>query len=157
MDSIVFSEHQEGVKDEDLMAFQAKIGLRFPPKFKEFLKETNGGYPQDTLFTNEFVEINPETGEEHTQETDIDQFYSLAEIEFEYTEYREDGYIPAEFIPFAISSFGNLLLLYLGDTEEYGSVFFANHDLFDTKTGTYSISKVSPSFLMFISELHSDS
>lgn len=155
MDSIIFSERQEGVKDEELMGFQEKTNLRFPPEFKDFLKETNGGYPQETLFTNDFIEIDPETGEEHIQGTDIDQFYSLEEIEFDYTDYSEDGYIPADYIPFAISSFGNLLLLYLGDTEEYGSVCFANHDLFDAKKGTYTISKVSPSFSAFIRELHS--
>ena len=155
MDSIIFSECQEGVKDEELVAFQEKTNLRFPPAFEKFLKETNGGYPQGTLFTNEFVEIDPETGEEHVQGTDVDQFYSLEEIEFDYFDYSEDGYIPADYIPFAISSFGNLLLLYLGDTEGYGSVCFANHDLFDTKKGTFTISKVSTSFSAFISELHS--
>ena len=136
------------------MAFQEKMNLRFPREFKEFLKKANGGYPQGMLFTNTFVEIVPETGEAHIQGTDVDLFYSLAEIEEDYTDYREDGYIPAAFVPFALSSFGSLLLLYLEDTEEYGSVWFANHELFDAKKGTYTISKVAPSFSAFISELH---
>lgn len=155
MDSIRFSKCREGVTDEDLMAFQEKMNLRFPREFQAFLKKANGGYPQGMLFTNTFVETDPVTGEEHVQGTDVDVFYSLAEIEEDYTDYSEDGYIPAGFVPFALSSFGSLLLLDLEDTEEYGSIWFANHNLFDAKKGTYTISKVAPSFSAFISELHS--
>lgn len=148
------TREEQVIEEKAIQEFEKRINYTIPDDFKSFLHEVNGGDPKGVLFTHDFIEIDPINGEPHNQGTDIDQFYSLEEIEFDYYDYLEDDYIPSTFIPFAISSFGNLLLLYLGDTEDYGGVYFANHDLFDSKTNQYVISKVSSSFSEFIQELY---
>ena len=99
--------------------------------------ETNGGNPIGEIYTQPFDEVEPKTNERHTQETDVETFFSFNEIKFEYGDVLDEGYIPSEYVPLARSSFGNLFLIRLDDSDDYGSVYFSNHDLFDRHLITY--------------------
>ncbi len=142
-----------GVEEEKIHEFEGKIHKKFPGDSRTFLQKRNGGHPKEMLVTPSFEEINPDNNEHYMQGTDIDQFLSLKEIEFTYNDFLDDGYIPNNFVPFAVSSFGNYLLLNLEMSDDYGAVFFSDHDLFDSKKEQYTISKVSSSFSEFINQL----
>ena len=108
-------------------------------------------YPREELFTHPFIEINPNTNIEFVQETDVEKFFSLNEMEFEYGDIVDEDYISEEYVPFARTSFGNLLLIRLDESEFNGNIYFSNHDLFNSKKNKFTISKaVSYTHLKYI-------
>ncbi len=54
-------------------------------------------------------------------------------MEFEYGDIVDEDYISEEYVPFARTSFGNLLLIRLDESEFNGNIYFSNHDLFNSK------------------------
>lgn len=154
MKDILLENTDDKIELSDVQKFEKEINMVFPDDFKSFFLRTNGGYPSEMLFTRSFDEINPNTSEVYEQGTDVEQFLSLNEMKFEYGDIVDEGYIPAEYVPFARTSFGNLLLVRLDSTEYYGNICFANHDLFDTKNNQFAISKICSSFTEFINSLY---
>lgn len=154
MDNIILTESDANVSMEEICAFEGEIGILLPDDFKSFLVQNNGGYPSEELYTPSFNEFNPNTGQNFEQGTDVEQFLSLNEIKFEYGDIVDEGYIPSTYIPFARTSFGNLLLIRLDSTEYNGNICFANHDLFDEKNNRFTISKISDSFSLFLNSLY---
>ena len=141
------------INEKDIQEFEKECNVKFPQYFVSFLLETNGGYPIGEIYTQPFDEIASKTNEKYTQETDVELFFSLNEIKFEYGDVLDEGYIPSEYVPLARSSFGNLFLIRLDDSDNYGSVYFSNHDLFDEEKNRITISKVADSFSAFIESL----
>jgi len=142
MKEIYLDESEEKLTVDEIQSFEKKIGKIFPNDFKKFLLKSNGGYPREELFTHPFIEINPNTNIEFVQETDVEKFFSLNEMEFEYGDIVDEDYISEEYVPFARTSFGNLLLIRLDE-------------LFNSKKNKFTISKVCNSFNEFIDSLYS--
>ncbi len=46
------------------------------------------------------------------------------------------------------------LLIYVDSVQEYGNIYFANHDLFDCVNHCFTISKVANSFSEFVASLY---
>ena len=82
MKEIYLDESEEKLTVDEIQSFEKKIGKIFPNDFKKFLLKSNGGYPREELFTHPFIEINPNTNIEFVQETDVEKFFSLNEIDF---------------------------------------------------------------------------
>lgn len=141
------------INEKDIQEFEKECNVKFPQDFVSFLLETNGGNPIGEIYTQPFDEVEPKTNERHTQETDVETFFSFNEIKFEYGDVLDEGYIPSEYVPLARSSFGNLFLIRLDNSDDYGSVYFSNHDLFDEEKNRITISKVADSFSAFIESL----
>lgn len=135
---------------QDIEAFEENASVSIPDDYKEFLLKSNGGYPVKITFTPDFPEADPVTGEVHRQSTDVEYFFSLNEIAFEYEDMLDDEYIPSKYIPIARTSFGSLILI----CTETNGVYFANHNLFDTVNERFAISKISDSFSLFVDMLH---
>ena len=155
MKEIYLDESEEKLTVDEIQSFEKKIGKIFPNDFKKFLLKSNGGYPREELFTHPFIKINPNTNIEFVQETDVEKFFSLNEMEFEYGDIVDEDYISEEYVPFARTSFGNLLLIRLDESEFNGNIYFSNHDLFNSKKNKFTISKVCNSFNEFIDSLYS--
>ena len=92
------------------------------------------------------------TQSKYLQSTNVDKFYSLAEIEEEFFDNKEDPVFPLDYIPIAYDSCGNIILLKARKGEAYGNIFFANHELYDEK-GFYVITQIACSFNEFIQKL----
>lgn len=135
---------------QDIKAFEESVGVILPDDYKEFLLKNNGGYPVKITFTPDFSESDPITGKIHRQSTDVEYFFSLNEVAFEYEDMLDDEYIPSKYIPISRTSFGNLILI----CTETNGVYFANHDLFDTVNQQFTISKISDSFSLFMDMLY---
>ena len=135
---------------QDIKAFEENVGVILPDDYKEFLLKNNGGYPVKITFTPDFSESDPITGKIHRQCTDVEYFFSLNEVAFEYEDMLDDEYIPSKYIPISRTSFGNLILI----STETNGVYFANHDLFDTINQQFTISKISNSFSLFMDMLY---
>lgn len=154
MSIVTLRDIGEKIDALEINAFEKQFGKELPEEYKEFLIKNNGGYPIEIMFTPDFIEINPLTLEEKKQGTNVERFFSLNEVTFEYEDMLDENYIPPEYIPFARTSFGNLLLIYTGSAKEYGSIYFANHDLFDSNNNRFTISKITDSFSEFIDSLY---
>ena len=92
------------------------------------------------------------TQSKYLQSTNVDKFYSLAEIEEEIFDNKEDPVFPLDYIPIAYDSCGNIILLNAKKGEAYGNIFFANHELYD-ENGFYVITQIACSFNEFIQKL----
>ena len=135
---------------QDIEVFEENAGVSLPDDYKEFLLKNNGGYPVKLTFTPDFSEADPITCETHRQSTDVEYFFPLNEIAFEYEDMLDDEYIPSKYIPISRTSFGNLILI----CTETNGVYFANHDLFDTVNEHFTISKIADSFSLFMDMLY---
>ncbi len=154
MSTIVLRNVGDKVDILDIERFEKQFARKLPTEYKDFLIKNNGGYPTELLFTPDFFEVNPMTLEKHRQGTDVERFLSLNEISFEYEDILDENYIPPYYVPFARTSFGNLLLLCVDVEKDYGSVHFSNHDLFDTNNNRFAISKIADSFAEFMELLY---
>ncbi len=151
---VVLSNISEKINNSEINAFEKQFEIELPKDYKEFLINNNGGYPTELLLTPEFEEVDPTTLESRGQAINVERFFSLNEIAFEYEDILDETYIPAEYIPFANTAFGNLILIYVGSKKDYGSIYFSNHDLFDENNDCFTLSKISNSFSEFIDSLY---
>ena len=138
----------------DLSNLENDLGMELPSDYKKFLLKDNGGYVSEFLCTPNFIEVDPVTKKEYLQSTNVDKFYSLAEIEEEISDNKEDPVFSLDYVPFAYDSSGNIILLCAKKGEAYGNIFFANHELYD-ENGFYVITKIYCSFNDFIQSLSS--
>lgn len=156
MNIMGLEEVGEKITALDISEFEDNFNVKLPEDYKSFLLKNNGGYPSEIMFTPDFVEVDPVTKKENRQGTDVEEFLSLSDVSFEYGDILDEDYIPNEYIPFARTSFGSLLLIYVGSEKQYGGVYFANHDLYDSENDCFTISNISISFTEFINSLYVD-
>ena len=146
------TDSDKKINMEDLLNLENDLGLELPTEYKEFLLKNNGGYVSEFLCTPNFIEVDILTQSKYLQSINVDKFYSLAEIEEEIFDNKEDTVFPQEYIPIAYDSCGNIILLNAKKGEAYGNIFFANHELYD-ENGFYAITKIACSFNEFIRNL----
>jgi len=107
--------------DNIINIFEAKYSINFPDQYREFLRKYNGGNTPKSKF-----KINKIS-------SDIKGFYGLGDINtglnysfFEKTHALGD-FLEDEVIPIASNSFGDIILIGIGDSNN-GKVFFLYHD-----------------------------
>jgi cell wall assembly regulator SMI1 len=141
-----------------LAKLEEQLELKLPQDFRAFLLESNGGYLEEGL-TVDFVE----TGYETVTSTLINEFYylgsstdrSFSNIASEHVRLIENDLIPPSLIPVATDAGGNYILLCVSG-DDYGHVYFANHELEDPETGYLVMSSIADSFTEFIDMLYSE-
>ena len=138
----------------DIENFEMQYNIIIPNEYKEFLLKNNGGSPENFLFTTEFDEVQPGNSEVKKQATDIERFFSLRELFFEYEDIIDDDYIESKYIPIARTSFGNLILLSAENHSDSGKVYFSNHDIINPNNGKFLISEIKSTFVEFIDSLY---
>lgn len=152
--NFTLEEIGEKIEISDIEEFESEYNVKLPKEYRTFLLKNNGGDPEGFLFTEKFVEIQPGSLERVQQATDVERFFSLKEMIFEYEDIVDDEYILPHFIPIARTSFGNLILISVSEDETYGSVNFSNHDLIDDESGLFVVSVIKNTFSEFIDSLH---
>ena len=140
---------------EEINNIQKKFSIHLPIDYQQFLLNNNGGYVQGFLCTPNFIMIDSNTNKHFTQTSNIDKFYSLEEAwDIWYDITIDDPIVNDYFFPIAYDSSGNYFLIRTDRSNENGSVYFADHEMVDTKTGYLSISKIADSFTNFVNSLH---
>ena len=86
-------------------------------------------------------------------ESNIDKFYSIDEILEEYRANQEEPAWDKNYLPIACDSSGNVFLLFLGEDDNYGKVYFANHEMFDPATDYFAITCIADNFDNFVNSL----
>ena len=116
------------VNNIQIATLKEKTSLKLPKEYERFLQLNNGGYVDGFFVTPKFIEIDPESGKAYSQSSNVEKFYSVDEILEEYEANQEDPAWDENYLPIAYDSSGNVFLLCLFEDENYGKVYFANHE-----------------------------
>ena len=119
-----------------------------PKEYKEFMLEHNGGRPIKRLALS-FMEYDPEKNEIFENELDIYSFNKLEDIPSFYDNLFSSELIPEHYCPIADDSCGNEVLLCVKEGENYGKIYFANHELFYVDE-SWVITKIADNFNSFL-------
>lgn len=148
----------EKLSAEDITEFENEAGIKFPDDYKAFMLESNGGTPKEDWLYDFFDEV---TEAENTSV--IREFFSLLQDEsvkmrnlrkiYDIMTYEET--IPADMLPIADDSGGNVIGISL-NKDDFGYVYFINHEYDDLDTGYLVKSKIAESFSAFLDSLYLD-
>lgn len=143
----------ENVTIDEIILLEKKMDIKLPNDYKDFLMKNNGGIPEVTEMFS-FHEINPENGRQYKMETDIQNFSNISEIPFFYENLVGAGAIPEKYLSIACDSCGNEILLCVNEFENYGKVFFGNHEVYQHGTNYFNLSLVADSFTEFLKKIY---
>lgn len=141
------------VNNIQIATLKEKTSLKLPKEYERFLQLNNGGYVDGFFVTPKFIEIDPESGKAYSQSSNVEKFYSVDEILEEYEANQEDPAWDENNLPIAYDSSGNVFLLCLFEDENYGKVYFANHELFNPVTDFFVTTNIADSFDAFVDSL----
>ena len=137
----------------DIRSFEERYSLSLPEDYKSFLLSTNGGTIKGFYVTPEFIETNPETGEKIKQSANVQKMLALEKVGKIYDNILDDPVLPVGYLPIANDPFGNNFVICTIVDSDYGSVWFANHELWDYKTGFWVLSRICDTFSDFLASL----
>lgn len=141
---------------EDIAEFENEVGMEFPEDYKNFMIEANGGTPKEELLYDFFDEV---TEAENTSV--IREFFSLfSDDTVKMSNLREiykimtyEETISVDMLPIADDPGGNVIGISL-NKDDFGYVYFINHEYDDLDTGYLVKSRIAESFSDFIGALY---
>lgn len=137
---------------DDIAKFEKELGVSLPEDYKEFMLKNNGGMSEldwgfdffdvaaeaeSSSMIQEFLVIYDE---ETYEDDDLKKIYRIL---------RENGEIPPNILPIADDPSGNLICMSVAE-ENYGRIFFCDHELEEQTTGCMVMSVVARSFTEFV-------
>jgi len=145
--NIIFEKETPQATDEAIAAFEDKTGLKLPDSYCNFLREFNGGYPEEGLF-----EFNDDHG---PNSSTVRSFLSLGEASDSLENYLETyfGRLPANALPIAYDDGGNLICLFFGDGQTEPPVVFWDHESENEDDETTVFFLIAENFESFCREL----
>ena len=101
---------------EDKVAdLEKRYGIILPVQYKKFLYKYNGGY-------------TPRTGFEIRKiESDLRGFYGIGDVDLSIEEVKLEEWLEKSFFPIACDSFGNYIVIGLGN-DNSGKIYFCDHE-----------------------------
>ncbi len=146
-------EHSKGgAAEASIAGLESALGHSLPPDYRAFLSTHNGGRPNPAGFR-----VGP-PGQSYS-DAEVHYFYGigtkLSNLEQHIEIYK--GRLPAELVPIASDTCGNVIALALSG-DRRGAVFFWDHE---KETGTDpagwgNVTEVGPSLDAFLASLADD-
>jgi hypothetical protein len=133
---------------EQFASLEHRLNGRLPDDYVAFLLDSNGGRAEGSRF-----DFTDHTGE--TTSSRVAWFFGLSRDESYGIEANLDDYagrIPSGFCPIGCDPFGNALLLAVAG-EDYGSVWFWDHEREVPEAEAANMSRVAVSFRDFLRAL----
>ena len=153
---------ENGYKIEEklIIDFEKKFEINLPKDYKEFMIENNGGESDNDLFFDFYDNVT-----QKNNSSVIRSFFRIYEIKNNKIVYDdlekickimwEEGTLDKKMLPIADDPGGNVICISLF-SEDYGTVYFANHEYEDSDTGYLFVSKIANSFSEFVAILYLD-
>ena len=142
------------ISQDDINDIQEKIGVLFPEDYRKFLLQSNGGETEEDMLYDFFDEVT-----ENNNTSVIQEFFSIDGERMDiYTVYKnllDEEAIPRDMIAIASDPGGNIISISLA-REDYGTVYFLNHEYEEMDSSYLVKSKIASSFTEFISQLYQD-
>lgn len=102
-----------GTISKDIISeFEDVIGVSFPEQYRIFIEKYNGGETPNTCFNINGIS------------SDLKGFYGLGKVKYTLDSIRAEEIKGICYLPIAIDSFGNDILIDLNE----GEIFFRNHE-----------------------------
>ena len=117
----------EKINAEDIADFENEVGIKFPEDYKTFMLKANGGTPDDSVKISNLKKI--------------------------YKTMTYEEMIPNDMLPIADDPGGNVIGISL-NKDDYGYVYFINHEYDDLDTGYLVKSKIADSMRDFLDVLY---
>ncbi len=130
---------------------EKSLGGKLPKEYKEFMLKHNGGRPIKR-FVLSFMEYDPEMNKNFENELEIYSFNKLEDIPNFYDNLFFSELIPEHYCPIVDDSCGNEVLLCVEKGENYGMIYFANHESF-YEDESWVITRIANNFNDFIEAL----
>ena len=148
----------EPILREDVLEFGNYLSVKLPEDYIEFIVNANGGTPELDMLYDFYDEVS-----EQENTSVIRRFFSVISnaeceknnIKFIYNVMRRVEIIPFDMIPIADDPTGNVICISLSQ-DDYGAVYYLNHEFEDSDTGYLMKSKITDSFKEFIEKLYLD-
>lgn len=141
---------------EVLSEIENAIGFIMPEDYKTFLKANNGGTPIG-IKSISFYETDTETGKQFQNGCLIHSFNRVEDIESFYNNLVGADVVSEGYLPIADDSCGNEVLICLHIGENYGYVYFGDHEMYDSDETHWHLTKIASSFSEFLNLLWDDS
>lgn len=109
----------ERISLEEIKNFETEYNVNLPERYKGFLLNWNGGYPEPSMF-----EISVEKGV-----SVIDHFFGIGDEESDLSDYIDvyEYRLPTGFVPIAYDPGGNVICLGTKDPY-YDNIYFWDHE-----------------------------
>ena len=146
----------EQINAKDIAEFENEVGKIFPEDYKRFMLKSNGGTPKEEWLYDFFDEV---TEAENTSV--IREFFSLfsedtvkmGNLKKIYKTMTYEEMIPDDMLPIADDPGGNVIAISL-NKDDYGYMYFINHEYDDLDTGYLVKSKIAESMSDFLDVLY---
>ena len=148
----------EKISREEILKVENYLGVKFPEEYIAFIINSNGGRPELDMLYNFYDEIS-----EQKNTSVIRRFFSVCvdesnqknNIKLICNIMRKEKMIPFDMIPIADDPTGNIICISFNQ-DDYGTVYYLNHEFEDMDTGYLMKSKISDSFKKFMDSLYVD-
>ena len=142
------------LNDVEITQFEIQFQIELPQDYKAFMLKNNGGVPEND-WAFDYVEKG------YANSSIIRDFFVLYveethaydDLKKAYKMVKEDSSVSSDFMPIATDPGGNTIFLAVGG-ENYGKVYFSNHELDDAETGYMVMSLIADSFSDFIDKCY---
>lgn len=148
-----FRKEGPALTAESFTALESKFQLRLPEDYKAFMLCTNGGYTKEIYYTPKFYLKIPGSLRVEEYGSDLDYLFPLSEVERQYEDFLDDPVLPAGYVPIGHDSGGSYFVINTTPGKEFGSVWYADHEVWDERTGFFATGKISNSFSSFMNSL----
>lgn len=112
---MLISKFADGNVNKRVDEMEKNYIVSLPKQYKEFLCKYNGGYTPKTKFKVGKIS------------SDIRGFYGVGNVKLSFDTIQMGEWIDKNFLPIATDSFGNYLLIGVGNNGN-GKIFFCNHE-----------------------------
>ena len=145
----VITPTHEALDAEDIDQFESRFGIQFPPDYRRFLLEYNGGTTLPNRFETEDGKI----------ESMVVRFFSMYDpeddaLEDEYTDLSLDDELPSNLLPIAIDPVEDRIVISLSG-DDRGAVYYWNWGAEpDPASCSYRyMRRIAPNFDAFLAKL----
>lgn len=134
---MLISKYSCNDSEKQITEFENRYSISIPNEYRAFLMKYNGGDTPKTTFKVKKVS------------SDVVAFFGIGNVRESFEQLMLNEWIGKEILPIARDSFGNYIILGLGE-ENIGQVFFADHEK------GYEFEYLTKSFKEFVKKCKSD-
>lgn len=101
--------------EDEIENLEKKYKIKLPIQYKKFLYKYNGGYTPRTKFKAKRIT------------SDLRGFYGIGNVKLSIDKIELEEWLEKSFFPIAYDSFGNYIVIGLGD-DNLGKIYFCDHE-----------------------------
>ena len=149
-------DYGDTINSKMISTFEQELNVSLPEEYKAFMIKNNGGMPEDDVVFDYYDNVTETQKRAVVQEFYIiysENNYEVDNIKNICKGFWKDKAIPTSMFPIGSDPAGNIICISLSP-DEYGVIYFYNHEYENVDTGYMMKSKVADSFDGFLELLY---